>query len=77
MLRLGKAWRLVEARLEASTSTLLVEVEEAAAFWPEESARGEIPVTCHDYVEQMQWRYLDFFKNEFVIVCDLHASRTP
>ena len=30
LLRLGKAWRVVEARLEASSSTFVLKVEEWA-----------------------------------------------
>jgi hypothetical protein len=35
LLGLGKAWRVVEARLEASSSTFVLKVEETAALWPE------------------------------------------
>jgi hypothetical protein len=47
----GKAWRVVEARLEASSSTFVLKVEETAALWPEESTRAGTPVTCHDHVD--------------------------
>ena len=40
LLGLGKAWRVVEARLEASSSTFVLKVEETAELWPEESARA-------------------------------------
>ena len=40
LLGLGKAWRVVEARLEASSLTFLVKVEETPDLWPEESARA-------------------------------------
>ena len=61
LLGLGKAWRVVEARLEASSSTFVLKVEETAALWPEESTRAGTPVTCHDHVEPMQWRHLNVF----------------
>ena len=61
LLGLGKAWRVVEARLEASSSTSVLKVEEAAALSPEESARAGTPVTCDDHVEPMQWRHLNVF----------------
>jgi len=32
LLGLGKAWRVVEARLEASSSTSMLKVEETAAL---------------------------------------------
>jgi hypothetical protein len=45
LLGLGKAWLVVEARLEASSSTFILKVEETAALWPEESTRAGTPVT--------------------------------
>jgi hypothetical protein len=79
LLGLGKAWRVVEARLEASAFVL--KVEETPDLWPEESARAGTPVTCYDHVEPMQWRHLNVFNKECVIVCALpaysDANRTP
>jgi transposase len=75
LLGLGKAWRLVEARLEASSSTFILKVKETAALWPEESTRAGPPVTCHDHVEPMQWRHLNVFNKECVIVCGLSRGR--
>jgi hypothetical protein len=46
LLGLGEAWRVVEARLEASSSTFLMKVEETPDLWLEESSRAEISVTC-------------------------------
>ena len=45
LLGLGKAWRVVEARLEASSSTFVLSVKETAELWPEESARAGTKVT--------------------------------
>jgi len=53
LLGLGKAWRVVEARLEASSSTFVLSVKETAELWPEESARAGIKVTCHNHVESV------------------------
>ena len=75
MLGLGKAWRVVEARLEASSSTFVLSVKETAELWPEESARAGTKVTCHDHVEPMQWRHLNVFNKECVIVCALPRGR--
>ena len=75
LLGLGKAWRVVEARLEASSSTFMLKVEETAALWPQESTRAGTPVTCHDHVEPMQWRHLNVFNKECVIVCALPRGR--
>ena len=75
MLGLGKAWRVVEARLEGSSSTFVLSVKETAELWPEESARAGTKVTCHDHVEPMQWRHLNVFNKECVIVCSLPRGR--
>jgi hypothetical protein len=64
LLGLGKAWRVGEARLEASSSTFMLKVEETAASWPEESTRTGTPIVCHDRVESMQWRHLNVFNKE-------------
>jgi len=75
LLGLGKAWRVAEARFEASSSTFVLRVEETAELWPEESARAGTRVTCHDHVEPMEWRHLNVFNKECVIVCALPRGR--
>ncbi|MSU32506.1 MAG: hypothetical protein EXS25_07590 [Pedosphaera sp.] len=76
LLGLGKAWRLVEARFEPECSTFfLLKVEETLELWPEESVRAGTPVVCHDHVEPMQWRHLNVFNKECVIVCALPRGR--
>ncbi len=75
LLGLGSALRVVEARLDASSTKFVVKVEETAALWPEETARAGTPVTCHDHVEPMQWRHLNVFNKECVIVCALPQRR--
>jgi transposase len=75
LLGLGKACRVVEARLEASSSTFMLKVEETAALWPEESTRAGTPVVCHDHVEPMQWRHLNVFNKKCVIFCALPRGR--
>ena len=75
LMGLGKARRVLEARLEASSSTFLLKVEETPHLWPEESTRAGTPVTCHDHVEPMQWRHLNVFNKECVIVCALPRGR--
>jgi len=71
LLGLGKSWNVVESRFEAESSTFFLKVEETPELWPEESARVGTPVTCHDHVEPMQWRHLNVFNKECVIVCAL------
>jgi transposase len=75
LLGFGKAWRGVEARLEAGSSAFMLKVEETAALWPEQSTRAGPPVTCHDHVEPTQWRHLSVFNQEWAIVCALPRGR--
>ena len=75
LLGLGKRWRVLEARFEAESSTFLQKVEGTPELWPEESAREGTPVTYHDHAEPMQWRHLNFFNKECVIVCALPRRR--
>jgi transposase len=75
LLGLGKSWKLVESRFEPESSTFFLKVEETPELWPEESARAGTPVTCHDHVEPMQWRHLNVFNKECVIVCSLPRGR--
>jgi hypothetical protein len=49
LLVFGKAWRVDEARLEASFSRFLLKVDETASLWPEEGSRVGPSLTCHDY----------------------------
>jgi len=76
LLGLGEAWRVLEAPLEASSSTLLLKVEATPDLWSEESARAGTPmkVTSHDHLERMPWRHLNAFNKERVIVCALPAA---
>ena len=66
---------MVESRFEAESSTFFLKVEETPELWPEESARAGTPVVCHDHVEPMQWRHLNVFNKECVIVCALPRGR--
>lgn len=75
LLGLGKSWKVVESRFEPESSTFFLKVEETPELWPEESARAGTPVVCHDHVEPMQWRHLNVFNKECVIVCSLPRGR--
>ena len=75
LLGLGKSWRVLVARFEAESSTFFMKVKQTPELWPEESARAGIPVTCHDHVEPMQWRHVNVFNKECVIVCALPRGR--
>lgn len=69
MLGLGKAWCEEEARLEAGSLAFLVKVEEMASLLLKESGQAGSTVICHDQVERMQWRHLNVFNKECLIVC--------
>ncbi len=53
----------------------MLEVEETAALWPQESRRASTSVARHDHVESMRWRYLNVFNKKCVIVCALPRGR--
>ena len=42
--------RVLEARLEASSSTFLLNVDQSPQLWPEKSTRTGIPLVIHDQV---------------------------
>lgn len=44
-------------------------------MWPEKSIRVGTPAVWHDPVEPMQWRQLNVFNKECVIICALPRGR--
>ena len=66
---------MVEGRFEPEASKFLLKVEDPGELWPEESARARTPVVCHDHVEPMQWRHLNVFNKECLIVRALPLGR--
>lgn len=75
LLGLGNSWRVVRTEFEEKTSTFVICVEETAELWPQESRRLGTTVACYDHVEPMQWRHLNVFNKECVIVCALPRGR--
>ena len=71
LLGLGESWRVVRTEYEEQENTLVICVEETAELWVEESRRCGQGVTCYDHVEPMQWRHLNVFNKECVIVSAL------
>ncbi len=69
LLGLWKFWCVVEAQLEASSSTFLLKVAEMLDLWPDERARTETAVTCLAHGEPMQLGQLIVFNKECVILC--------
>jgi transposase len=71
LLGLGESWRVVRTEYEEKENTFVICVEETEQLWVEESARCGQRVTCYDHVEPMQWRHLNVFNKECVIVSAL------
>ena len=75
LLGLGQSWKVVRTEFEEKEQTFVICVQETAALWPEESKRCGQEVVCYDHVEPMQWRHLNVFNKECVIVCALPRGR--
>lgn len=75
LLGLGASWKVVSTDFEVERNTFVICVTETAALWPQESARCGQTVTCYDHVEPMQWRHLNVFSKECVIVSALPRGR--
>jgi transposase len=75
LLGLGSSWKVIRTEYEAEQNTFVICVEETEALWAEESARNGHPVTCYDHVEPMQWRHLNVFNKECVIVSALPRGK--
>ena len=68
---------MVRTEFEAKENTFVIAVEETAKLWEEESVRLEQKVTCYDHVAPMQWRHLNVFNKECVIICALPGAAAP
>lgn len=75
LLGLGASWKVVSTDYEVEQNTFVICVSETEALWPEESAKCGQTVTCYDHVEPMQWRHLNVFNKECVIVSALPRGR--
>src|SRR5208282_4173254 len=75
LLGLGTSWKVVRTDYETERNTFVICVGETEALWPEESAKLGQPVSCYDHVEPMQWRHLNVFNKECVIVSALPRGR--
>src|SRR6266545_2246739 len=75
LLGLGTSWKGTRTEYEAEQNTFVICVEETEALWAEESAKNGCPVTCYDHVEPMQWRHLNVFNKECVIVSALPRGK--
>lgn len=75
LLGLGASWKVLRTDYEAERNTFVICVTETEALWPQESAKCGQTVTCYDHVEPMQWRHLNVFNKECVIVSALPRGR--
>jgi transposase len=75
LLGLGESWKVVSTDFETERNTFVICITETEALWPAESARCGQKVTCYDHVEPMQWRHLNVFSKECVIVSALPRGR--
>jgi len=75
LLGLGTSWKVVSTDFETERNTFVICVTETEALWPQESATCGQTVTCYDHVEPMQWRHLNVFNKECVIVSALPRGR--
>jgi transposase len=71
LLGLGENWKVIRTEFEVQEQTFVICVQETDRLWPEESRRCGQEVVCYDHVEPMQWRHLNVFNKECVIVCAL------
>jgi len=75
LLGLGQSWKVMSTEYEVERNTFVICVTETEALWTQESAQCGQAVTCYDHVEPMQWRHLNVFNKECVIVSALPRGR--
>jgi transposase len=75
LLGLGQSWKVIRAEFEEKEQTFVICVQETDRLWPEESRRWGQEVICYDHVEAMQWRHLNVFNKECVIVSALPRGK--
>jgi transposase len=75
LLGLGESWKVIRTEFEAKEQTFVICVQETDRLWREESQGCGQEVTCYDHVEAMQWRHLNVFNKECVIVCALPRGK--
>lgn len=62
---------MVRATYEEAKGRFEIYVAETAKLWEGESARLNCEVACYDHVPAMEWRHLNVFNKESVIICEL------
>jgi transposase len=71
LLGLNDGWRVVRASYEEARGRFEIEVAETPKLWEQESGRLKGEVRCYDHVPRMEWRHLNVFNKESVVICDL------
>jgi transposase len=75
LLGLGQSWKVLRTEYEEKQNTFVICVEETPQLWAEESQKQDQEVICYDHVEAMQWRHLNVFNKECVIVSALPRGK--
>lgn len=75
LLGLGQSWKVIRTEFEEKEQTFVICVQETDLLWPEERQRCGQEVICYDHGEPMQWRHLNVFNKECVIVGALPRGR--
>lgn len=73
MLGLGDAWEVTEARYQESEKRFVLRVRETDRLWPRERCPhdGATGIRCYDHVGDLEWRHLNVFDKECLLVCSL------
>lgn len=75
LLGLDEGWRVVRASYNDAQGRFEITVAETPKLWDLESARLKCEVRCNDHVPVMEWRHLNVFNKESVIICELPRGR--
>jgi transposase len=75
LLGLDDCWRVITASYEESQNRFVIQVEETPQLWKAESNRVGFEVSCYDHVQPLEWRHLNVFNKEAVIICRLPRGR--
>jgi transposase len=75
LLGLDECWRVKAASYQEAENRFVIEVEETPQLWKAESRQVGFEVSCYDHVEPLEWRHLNVFNKEAVILCRLPRGR--
>jgi transposase len=71
LLGLDECWNVTSLEYKEAENIFRIGVEETSKLWAKETQRLGQTVTGYDHVEPMEWRHLNVFSKECVIVCRL------